>query len=64
MSEAMKPCPFCSSAAVAETLDSRSAWAYCDNEECGVELWADTRAEAIAAWNRRTHADEQHEVER
>lgn len=53
----LKPCPFCGVEA-SEFKDRGHSTAYnvgCFNGDCTIEpnTWADTKAEAIAAWNTR-----------
>lgn len=51
MSE-LKPCPFCGSD-VGEPIECTNGW-YIVCDECGTAgLAYDSKAEAIAAWNRR-----------
>jgi Lar family restriction alleviation protein len=53
----LKLCPFCGgSASTFEDYGHSSAWEVgCFNGDCRVEphVWEKTKAEAIAAWNRR-----------
>ena len=53
------PCPFCSGAAsLHNDTDSPCWFVGCSNSACPIEPchYADTEAEAIATWNRRTPA--------
>lgn len=57
MTAELKPCPFCGGEA-SEVEDQGHSTAYnvgCFNGDCTIEpnTWADTKAEAIAAWNTR-----------
>ena len=57
MSEELKPCPFCGGVAEVWQIDERSTGheVACADIRCNVKsvAWGMTRAEAIAAWNRR-----------
>lgn len=57
MSEELKPCPFCGSHEVdMDKLDGSRYWrvACGTSFRCGNGPWRDSKAMAIAAWNRRT----------
>jgi len=55
--EKLKPCPFCGEMPKLREVPSMASWViYCDSDSCGVRSEtrpADTKAEVIAAWNRR-----------
>lgn len=52
MSEQLKPCPFCGERGMITIGANGMHFATC--EACPIELWATSKAKAIAAWNRRT----------
>ena len=57
--DALLPCPFCgATASLHNDTDSPCWFVGCSNSACPVEPchYADTEAEAIATWNRRTPA--------
>ena len=57
MHEPLKDCPFCGGAAsLHNDTDSPCWFVGCSNSACPIEPchYADTEAEAIATWNRRT----------
>lgn len=57
--DALLPCPFCGGAAsLHNDTDSPCWFVGCSNSACPIEPchYADTEAEAIATWNRRTPA--------
>lgn len=59
MSEELRSCPFCGHRPYSIDYDEGSAKGFsieCHNRDCpadGVEVHADAKADAIAAWNRR-----------
>lgn len=55
--DALLPCPFCGGAASLHNDTDSPCWFFgCSNSACPIEPchYADTEAEAIATWNRRT----------
>jgi hypothetical protein len=50
----LKSCPLCNSEAEVWSWESDSWVVECTNEECGIELIARTKEEAIDKWNTRT----------
>lgn len=62
MSEKLLPCPFCGRTALIEDGRNDRPWVVqCNNPNCHAQPFmdhADTKAQAIAAWNQRTRPDE------
>ena len=58
MCEELKPCPFCGSSKVdvRQEFSCTPYQALC--EDCGAELWRDSFAEAVKAWNTRHDEEE------
>lgn len=56
MDAELKPCQHCGSRAKLWTVGKR-AMVYCENEDCDDSTSWETKAEAIAMWNRRTNDD-------
>lgn len=57
VTEELKPCPFCGAfGSLYDSPDHSTAWeGGCSNDKCPAwdVIWEETRAAAIAAWNRR-----------
>ncbi len=51
--DALKSCPFCGGPSIATERPSKTGWRVMCHTDCDIFGDFDTRAEAIAAWNRR-----------
>ena len=61
LQSSLKPCPFCGTAAKLAPMPGAREWwrVTCENFGCGGKTWAlKGHADAVTAWNRRTHGKE------